>query len=209
MKLRLGGSERASRRSVDDQIDLSTERESSGILTGTEGWVKYIIENDEHDSTSTVLHPVPCAHELVYIHWDNPFVWGKSTQPFDSSVTTTDVPPPCDVDKFGGVLDTGFSSVFTGSGTSQNCRHELFPGQIKVQSFSAGLGDLIFGLAVPVILLNNILGTGDADIKYEITLGLRQQGSVDQTIFSFHDGSLGLRPLATAGQSSVRTLLHM
>jgi hypothetical protein len=180
------------------------ESESSGILTGTEGWVKYVIENDDHDSNSGQ----PCMHELVYIHWDNPFVWDNSTNPLDFSVTTTDRTPPCDADK--GVLDHPgeFTTVFTGTGRSQNCRHELFVAGVDRQGLTVDFAAALFGW--PAILLNNILGTGQANINFSITLGLRQQGSVDQTILSFHDGRLGLRPLAKeVGETSVRALLRM
>jgi hypothetical protein len=60
--------------------------ESSGLGTGTEGWVKYQLSNPG------------CEPELVFIHWNNPFVWDRDTKPMDFSVTTTDVTPSCDAD---------------------------------------------------------------------------------------------------------------
>ena len=60
----------------------------------------------------------------------------------------------------------------------------------------------------PVLLVFTELG--DADVNLQFTLGLRKAGSVDETIFSFYDGSKGLRSLAsTAQQSSLRKLFHM
>jgi len=60
----------------------------------------------------------------------------------------------------------------------------------------------------PTLLAFTVLG--DADINLEFTIGLRLAGSVDQTIFSFYDGSQGLRSLAGAAkQPSLRTLFRM
>jgi hypothetical protein len=51
---------------------------------------------------------------------------------------------------------------------------------------------------------------GDMDINLEFTIGLRQMGSVDETIYSFYDGTKGLRALVTqAGQSSLRKLFQI
>jgi hypothetical protein len=61
------------------------EAESSGFLTETEGLVKYRISN-----------PAPCQLELVFIYWNNPFVWqggSDGTKVIQYSVTTTDVAP--------------------------------------------------------------------------------------------------------------------
>jgi hypothetical protein len=50
---------------------------------------------------------------------------------------------------------------------------------------------------------------GAMDVNLEFTFGLRLRGSVDQTIFSFYDGSKGLRSLASAAKvSSLRKLFH-
>src|SRR5579864_4671023 len=58
---------------------VTLQSESSGIGTGTEGWVTYQITN-----------PTPCVPELVYVYWDNPFVWANDTKAVNGSVTTTD-----------------------------------------------------------------------------------------------------------------------
>ncbi len=176
------------------------ESESSGIGTGTQGWVKYLIENTDYDSNSTNAPQSLCRQELAYIQWDNPFVWANDTQPIFFSVSTSDVTPPCDADK--GVWD------FPGSGlSSRNCRHELFGAEI----IGAQQGGITWWDAVmswPVLLVFTV--TGDMDVNLEFTVVLRQLGSVDETIFSFYDGSKGLRSLArTAGQSSLKKLFHM
>ncbi len=45
--------------------------ESSGVFTGTEGWVRY------RNSDVNVPDPFPDS-ETVYVHWDNPYVGGNS-----------------------------------------------------------------------------------------------------------------------------------
>jgi hypothetical protein len=137
----------------------------------------------------------------VYIYWDNPFIWGSSTKPIDFTVSTSDVTPPCDGEK--GIWDgTG------GRSSTQNCRHELFGAGA---SGVAGLQGITWWDAVmnwPVLLAFTVIGEGD--INLEFTIGLRQEGSVDETIFSFYPGSKGLRSLAsTAGQFSLRKLFHL
>jgi hypothetical protein len=170
------------------------QSESGGIGTGTEGWVKYLVEND----TS-----MGCLKELVFIHWNNPFVWDSGTTPMPEwTVTTSDVPTPCDAEGGGST----FSELTGGRSPSQACRHELFGA-------SASGGDQ-GGITWWDVVVNwpALLGltlAGQMDINLEFTLGLRQEGSVEQTIFSFHDGRAGLRSLATAaGKSSLRQLFH-
>jgi hypothetical protein len=171
------------------------QSESSGIATGTEGWVKYAIGN---------------LADVVYIYWDNPFIWGKSTIPLDllskdkpqtrSLVAVTNVTPPCDTDQERG-------SQFEFRGTPS---YELFPagasGPFEKGSSGITWTDAVFNW--PVLAVFNVLGL--LDINLGFTIGLRAKGSVDQTIYSFYAGSKGLRALARmAGQSSVRTLFNL
>jgi hypothetical protein len=174
---------------IQPQTHGAWQSESSGIATGTEGWVKYLIDPGS-----------PCPQELIYIHWDNPFVWSSDTKPIDFMVSTSDVVPPCN-------SDIGKWS-FPGSGVSPwGCRHELFGAGVS----GGGLQGVTWWDAVmnwPVLLAFTILG--DADVNLEFIIGLRLAGSVDQTIFSFYDGSQGLLSLAsTAKQPSLRTLFRM
>src|SRR5271167_51045 len=94
---------------IPKQSTATWQSESSGVATGTEAWVKYQITN-----------PGPCAPELLFIYWDNPFVWDNGTQAMNFSVTTTDVTPPCDADQ--GQWDT--SGGFPHGGTNPpECTH--------------------------------------------------------------------------------------
>jgi hypothetical protein len=162
------------------------QSESAGIGTGTEGSLSYeIVNTGVFVPPADPMHPFPqdqpCSHEVVNIHWDNPFVW-QNTIPIDYTVTGHDL-------------------------RSQTCCHELFPAGLKEGGSMLGetWADYLFNwpAVLGLILLTD-------DINLEFTLGLRQLGSVDGTIFSFYDGSKGLRALAnTVGQSSLRKLLHL
>jgi hypothetical protein len=83
------------------------QSESAGIGTGTEGWVKYQIENTDADLKADPTGRTLCLQELVYIHWDNPFIWDPlgHTKPIDFTVSTTDVTPPCNSDGSGRAAD--------------------------------------------------------------------------------------------------------
>jgi hypothetical protein len=60
------------------------------------------------------------------------------------------------------------------------------------------------------VFLFQLFAFADDQTNLEFTFGLRQQGSVSQSIRSFYDGKKGLRSLAsTAGQSSLRKLFHL
>jgi hypothetical protein len=161
----------------------SWQSESSGIATGTEGWVKYLTDDQQ----------------LVYIHWDNPFVWADSTNPVDFTVNTSDVTPPCDADEGGG------SQFPPGRGGAPT--FELFPAGVR----GGGLSGVTWWDALvnwPILLAFQVLGA--ADINLEFTLGLRERGSVRGTLRRFYDGSKGLRSVASdAGVTSLRTLFRM
>jgi hypothetical protein len=190
---------------IQPKSQATWESESDFPLTGTEGWIKYIIDNNASDSTGQL-----CAKELVYIHWDNPLIWDNDTKPLDFAVVPYDVTPPCDQNMPGYTLSTPgeFNTPFTGSGRSQNCRHDLFVAELNFD------GPIVYHWydLVPIgwldLILNYALATGATDIKISATLALRQTGSVLETIFSFYDGKLGLRSLAR-GESSVRALLRI
>jgi hypothetical protein len=183
------------------------ETNSAGFLTGTEGWVRYQIENHDDDPVQPTppppQMPVKCRPELVYIHWTNPFIWNPNTNfPEDIlnyNIWTSDVDPHCDKDRKG---------IFWGDGgqSSRGCRHELFPAGVSGPGLSITWADAVFSW--PVIGLLTLIG--DQDIHLEFTLGLRALGSVDQTIIQFYDGTKGLRSLANAvGEPSVRKLFKL
>jgi len=187
---------------IADKTHGAWQSESGGdipiigdIATGTEGWVKY-----------QLTPPAPSPPELVYIHWDNPYVWSSGTNPSDQQVSTNDVKPPCNSNK------GAWNSLPFGSPPAT---HELFiaGGSSNGQAFDWGTGtggkafDVVF--VWPALI---ILGIADlqGDINIEIVLGLRTKGSVDQTIYGFYDGTKGLRALASAaGQPSLRKLFNL
>jgi hypothetical protein len=173
------------------------QSQSDGILTGTEGWVKYLIEQSDKR----------CFVQLVYIHWNNPFVWDKNTTPFDFEVSNTDITPPCgDTGKaVWGVTSPGRNQI-------QDCQNELFPAGV-VGSGPTGIDGIDIGWYTALSLwdkLPQLLLINQESINLEFTLGLRQKGSVDQTIFSFYDGKGGLRAITDAAkQPSFRKLFRM
>jgi hypothetical protein len=65
--------------------------ESSGFLTGTEGWVRYYPVDANTDNVG-IPSPVPDS-ATIYIYWDNPFAGSNSYQ--------TAAPPPYQVTQQG------------------------------------------------------------------------------------------------------------
>jgi hypothetical protein len=170
------------------QSTVSWEGESSGVLQGTEGWVKYEINNNGNFKS--------CSAELVYIHWDNPFVWDK-TNPLDYSLTMTDVTPPCNANE--GKWDNGLGAEYK---QPSFCSHEIFGIDSQYDGGVQGITWWDVGVNWPILIGAAILGTEDISLKF--TLGIRTAGSVRQTI-----GAQGIRPIAVAKeQPSVRALLH-
>lgn len=172
----------------------SWEAESSGIGTGTEGWVKYQLSN-----------PAPCVPELVFIYWDNPFAWAGDTKPIDFSVTTTDVTPACDPGNSHWDTPGGFPH---GGINPPSCTHQLFG--IKASGNNVQ-GITWWDVAVnwPALLLLDV--TGNLDINLEFTIGLRLKGSVGQTVLATPCvGPLDIRAMCQAHkQPSLRALFHM
>jgi hypothetical protein len=185
-------------RLIAPQSQGTWQTESSGIGTGTEAWVKYLLTNNGVD----FMTGQSCVPELVFIHWDNPFIWSPHLEPVQKSVGTVDVPPPCDDDGSGSGT---FPPV---AGTNPpGCRHELFVAGIA----GSGISNVTWWDAIvnwPALLGLTVLG--EADVNLQFTLGLRAVGSVGQTIRTLYDGHQGLRPLAqTAGRLNFRALFNM
>ena len=64
------------------KVTWQSESSDFSIATGTEGWVKFEIFNRAfRNRTGT-----ECALQVVYIHWNNPFIWGPNTKPLDVEV---------------------------------------------------------------------------------------------------------------------------
>lgn len=174
------------------------QSESDGFMTGTEGRVKYLIQNTDVDVNGT-----PCLSELVYIHWDNPFLWSsdQANHLIDYQVVTTDVKPPCNADQ--GVWTNPSGGAGSGGLSSQRCRHEIFPAGVN----GAGLQGVSWWDALmnwPALLGLTLFR--EADIHLEFTLGLRKLGSVDETIVDWT--SPGATVLATSVDSAVPLVLQ-
>ncbi len=175
------------------------QTQSDGFATGTEGWIKYVIQNTGTDSGSG---GIPCLDEEVYIHWDNPFVYAsdQAKHLIDFQVSTADITAPCKASQSTWNAGSGDGAV----SASPTCRHELFVGGMNgtgIQGIS--WWDVVVNW--PVLLALTAFGDGDIDLQF--TLGLRMLGSVDGTIFSLYDGTQGLRALVNqANQPSLRKL---
>jgi hypothetical protein len=184
------------------------QSESDGFLTGTQGWIKYILGNTDTEQKTGDK----CLPEEIFVYWDNPFVWDTKWQLKDRisfQVSTSDVTGPCSADK---AIWTGGSNGIS----SPNCRHEMFLSGASLPQ-DTGLDDP-FNLLFNWPMLLGLTWTshfdshsdGGGGLPLEFTIGLRLLGSVEETIFSVYDGSKGLRALTVLGkQPSLRTLLNL
>jgi hypothetical protein len=77
--------------SIPANTEVKFRSESSGIATGTEGYVKYAIPSFDRNNNPT--------QDELYIYWDNPFVGNTQGR---AQVSTADIQPDCDFDKTGG-----------------------------------------------------------------------------------------------------------
>jgi hypothetical protein len=180
--------------------------------TGTEGYVKYVIQSTDVDTTTGKQ----CLPELVYIYWNNPFFWDSawrdewkkdpknvSKQIINSEVSTADVEARCDGDEV--LWDTDFPH---GGNSSPNCRHQIFNVKLSEKHIGAS-PEWAYVVFMPLEFLGMLM-LGEHDINLEWTIGLRDLGSVEQSIHSFHDGSKGLRTLIRKhNQSSLRKFFQM
>jgi hypothetical protein len=67
------------------------QSESAGVMTGTEGYVKYQIQ-----VVGTGQDGKPLPHDTVYIYWTFPFIGFPRIMP---STSTEDIEPDCDFTK--------------------------------------------------------------------------------------------------------------
>jgi hypothetical protein len=174
---------------IAKQSTASWEAESSDIGTTTQGWVKYEITNGAFPQ---------CVPELVYISWNNPFLWTPSTKAINHSITTGDATPDCDKGK--GQWQHGGSPGFN---QPNFCKHEIFDisGDYN-NTTTITWWDLTVNFPVVFALLALDPST---KINLQFTLGLRLKGSLRQTV-----GPKKVRAIAKAkGQPSVRALFHM
>jgi hypothetical protein len=194
----------------------SHQHDTLGVsFSGTEGWVKYSIQWINPGFTATNPNAPQYYSDLLWIYWDNPYIWSGSTNPIQGRTNNADIPSPnsyCDNgDPWpGGGAGSGFATAMPGPTTVTEVFMVSGPGDaadqyaINFGNTPAEVWDWV--VAWPLILS---LGFIDAEsyIDLQFTLGLRQKGSVEQSIRHFYDGSKGLRALAvSANQPSLRKL---
>lgn len=180
---------------------VAWQSESDGIMTGTEGWVKYDLQPTDSDGVRMVDsdgNALPT--EKIYAHWDNPYL-GIPTSP-ECFVELTEHQTAC-----------GPGSDGNGGGGS------AFGGSPVFESFGAGFGPLdgngqtAFQLTEDFVFPLNLLPfAAEFDDHDHIwgAIGLRMKGSVDQSLPLHYNRRTGLRPLAAqAKTSSLRTLFHL
>jgi len=190
-----------------------SESGAGSFATGTEAWVIYQL--DATDPTDSSIS----APELVYIHWDNPFVWDKGTTPIDYQVVTTSVTPYCDRGPFYDGIPIGFDDTRAPKPVIRPAWHELFIAGISSNGKGVSFGppgstsaDWTEGWSIalnwPTVITAAIIQVLE-DVNVKLTLGLRHKGSVDQTIYSFYDGAQGLKAWTSkAGQPSLKKLCN-
>jgi hypothetical protein len=180
-------------------IQWQSEDSEFSVFTGTEGWVKYSIAgNDEFNK------PVS---ELLWIHWNNPYIWDSNTRPLDFKTSLSDVHPTC---------GTGDPWPPFGTPSLPPLRTQLFgisssgtgPSPLNYGSLGAEVWDWVIDWAGMIV---QGLIDAESDVNLEYTLGLRQNnGSIDESIRRIYPGSKGLRALAVmAKQPSMRKLFRL
>jgi hypothetical protein len=169
------------------------ESHDDGWFRGTEGWVKYQITNSGVN--------VNCVPELLYVHWNNPFVWDGGTKPADWNVTTTDQRPPCHEDQGSWDPPGGFPH---GGTNPQECTHQAF----LIWNSGGGVQGISWWDVVvnwPALLALTELGQGDINLGFNI--GLRTQGSVLETVKGQNVDVLAV--CKAQQQPSLRKLFHL
>lgn len=194
---------------VPSNMQVEWQSQDGRRLTGIEGFVKYTCPQAAFTGDGT---PPPSTSELVYIHWDNPYIWGKHTNPIDPRTSVSNVSAPCggDVSWPGGTGGT-FGTITPGKSTVT----QLFAvsNNGSGPNFNFGTGPVGVGFTIwfawPAYLTDALIAV-EHDINLEFTLGLRMKGSTRGSINHFYDGSQGLRALAVqAQQPSLRQLFKL
>jgi hypothetical protein len=187
-------------------VQWSSANAEFGIFTGTEGWVKYQVSvpNNSYNGFDPTIPEF--LSELVWIHWDNPYVWSSSTNPLDTQTTITDVNPPCGSGdswpNFGTSLETAPTTQLFTVSTNGNGPPGFTYGNTANEVWC-------WVVDWPGLLAQGLIDA-EHDINLTFTLGLRTQGSVAESIRNFYNGSLGLRVLAVnARQPSLRKLFGL
>jgi hypothetical protein len=171
--------------------EAGLQSESSGIMTGTEGWVKYAITDVVNNTT-----------EQLYLHWSNPY-YDAPTFPSQAGdnpsaqVSVTDVTPHCDAGTSGG--GGGFTGV---------PQHSVVLVFASSNPGDPSLGDYVLAYSNPASIIAGFLH-GFQSSLYAIVM-VRESDSVRQSLPRSYDPGLGLRALTSrANTTSVRTLLAL
>lgn len=179
---------------------------------GTEGWVKYTCPQ-----TTDLNNP---TSELVFIYWDNPY-FPTNFIPLDFKTSVSDIDtntqghtssPYCSTATplIWPQSDPGtFSNIVAGTATVTDLFLMTTDGATP---FDPGSGGTLVWNVITAFLgsLPVWLNALSQDLNWSFTLGLRQNGSVAQSIRHFYDGKQGLLALAVkAQQPSLRKLFGM
>lgn len=177
---------------IEPRSERAWQSESSGIATGTEGWVKYGI-----GVPPLVIPggppPEPVLRDTVYVYWDNPYLGA----PLESELATKtkgfvsvgDVRPDCDAPEKSEGRSTfaGPTSSFEVSATSHDPDD---PSKAIPCPLDGSEGPLLFQIPIAPIV---VLGTGNIIEQAWIRFNLRTKGSVRQALPLDYDPRAGLR----------------
>ena len=197
---------------VEPNTTVQWESDSdSPSLEGTQGWVKYTCPQGNGQTS-----------ELVFIYWQLPFFPPTNNDPHAPLTVLTQVSdvdcntqsphssPYCSVTTpavWPAPVSGGFGSITAGQATETEVFPVLTAGDPDQLDGLGQADNVVFGVlfALPIVFQN--LST---DINLSFGVGLRQKGSIGQSIRHFYDGKKGLRALAVvAHQPSLRKLFAM
>ena len=190
----------------NSQVQWQSQDEK--VLTGTEGFVKYTCPQTVAPAIGNASFT---TSELVYIYWDNPYVWSKSTSPIVMQTKISNLSAPC-----GGDVSWPTGDIRPGNSTVTQIFGVTSGGSGPVGwiwgTGPVGIGFTIF-LSWPLVwipIVEQDIKDLETDVNLEFTLGLRLNGSVRGSIQHIYDGSSGLRALAVqAQQPSLRKLFNL
>jgi hypothetical protein len=176
---------------IEAKTEQAWQAESSGIATGTEGYVKYKI-----GKVPLVVPggppPKPELADTIYIYWNNPFVGVTSAK---GSSSVSDVHPDCDApDESQGTTFADPNSQFEVHST----RHTE-DGTAVPSPLDGNEGPILFEVPIaPIVVFGELHIIEHAWVRFDI----RTKGSVRQALPLAYDSSTGLRRMF---QTSART----
>ncbi len=199
---------------IPARSERAWQSESSGIATGTEGFVKYRIAKPRSDVIPGGPPPLPNLEDELYIYWVNPFM----ASPASSSPPTK---AKCAIDPDGVNLDCdpdgqpgsgGSGSTF---GTPKRVSaFEIAPerSQQNHPDWSPGTPmDGSEGPLLPQVPIAFLMVFGSLGIVEHAwaRFTLRSRGSVRESLRLGYDTDSGLRKALQPGTTSVRAALRL